>query len=435
MTGKGGSRQNRIPNRGKDDILTSESTTAEIINAVNLLAKRMTTQETVSTGILNTLKGIDTALHGINDTNTTSNAIMENINIKLKSQDDVMAGVTTTLTETENAMKRLSETALAQTKVLTAHDLRFVKLDQEDKRKVVIMEGCPEDPHENLPQIIGRLFKDIQLNIGPEQIDTIERVGPFRQERNQDGGANRGPRPRSVRIVFYKSTVKSSLMKGLKHLKGNQYWSGVSIGDELNDLERRQFMDIRAMYFLAKSMNMDTRLRQRAIIIDKKSYPHHMLDRMPYPELTLEKATTATTPDGLLFRSNHNRYSNLYPCKIKDEGVEFTSVEQAFQAKKASVCKDNVAREVIMSLDCPYKIMQAGKKVKETVEWAKMAESQLYKFNKLKFSDPDLKAHLLNSGEKHMYEASFHLYGEQVSTWDRRGNALRTTLSWKTYMG
>ena len=162
------------------------------------------------------------------------------------------------------------------------------------------------------------------------------------------------------------------------------------------------------MYFLAKDLGMDTRLRQRAVIINKVSYPHNMLNRMPDPELTMEKATTAYSEDGIMFRSNHHKLSNLYPCEIEDDGIHYSSVEQAFQCGKARMCGDKKAESRIKGMSCPYDMMSEGKKVRETANWAKMAENYLYRLNCQKFEKEDMKEYLQNTGEYHLYEASFH---------------------------
>ena len=48
------------------------------------------------------------------------------------------------------------------------------------------------------------------------------------------------------------------------------------------------------------------------------------------------------------------------------------------------------------------------KQLKDTPNWVKMAEKELYKLNVIKFSDPKLKDHLQSSGEQRLFEASFH---------------------------
>ena len=122
----------------------------------------------------------------------------------------------------------------------------------------------------------------------------------------------------------------------------------------------------------------------------------------------MEAATTAFTQDGIMFRSNHNRLSNLYPCIIDFDGETYNSVEQGFQHRKAKECNDERAATIIMSLQDPYTIMAEGKKIKDTPAWAKLAEQILYQLNVIKFHDEDFKAHLLSTGDRFLYEASFH---------------------------
>ena len=322
-----------------------------------------------------------------------------------------MKAVTNTLTSTERAMTQHEAVAMAQTRILGQHETRFERMDGEEKKTVVIIEGISENTNETLVGTAKLLFQDIGVNWGIEQVEYMERIGTVSQRQNvnnQDGRPHREPRPRPVKMVFYKKSIKPDMMKSLKNLKGKVQWKGISIGDQLDEKERREFMDLRAMYFLARDLEFDVRLRQRSIILDKKSYTHSMLDRLPYHELTLERATTSYSEDGILFRSIHNRFSNLYPCVITKEGKDYNCVEQAFQAKKARVLGEKKTEERIMSMLCPYAMMNEGKKLKDSANWVKMAEKELYELNTIKFEEPSMKAHLQGTGDQRMYEASFH---------------------------
>ena len=62
---------------------------------------------------------------------------------------------------------------------------------------------------------------------------------------------------------------------------------------------------------------------------------------------------------------------------------------------------------MIMSLSDPYMIMNEAKKIKITYEWARDADRYLYKFNKIKFHQPELREHLVST-RGYLYEASFN---------------------------
>ena len=397
------------PPRGKDDLLAGDAGLLEVIVAVNALGKRMSEQERATDGILTTLKGINETMRMVNDTSGTTKEAITTIQGRLENTEDALKEVTSTLEATERALKRHTDVALAQTRILTSHESKFDKMEVDKKKKIVIIEGVKEDSMEPLEAMAKWLFNDIGVNWGIEQVESLVRVGPTpRPNQDKQDGAQRNPRPRPVKLTFNKLNVKTDMMKSLKNLKGKRLWSGVSIGDDLDDKERREFLDLRSIYFLAKDLGLDARLRQRAVIIDKKSYTYSMLDKLPSPELTLEKATTAYSDDGVLFRSNHNRFSNLYPCEIEYEGAQFNSVEQAFQFEKARICGDKKAQERVMALSCPYAIMSEGKKVKDTAKWAKVTEQALYKLNCIKFTPEDMRDHLQSTKDLYMYEASFH---------------------------
>ena len=61
-----------------------------------------------------------------------------------------------------------------------------------------------------------------------------------------------------------------------------------------------------------------------------------------------------------------------------------------------------------MDLSDPYDIMEAGKKIRDTKEWAKQAEGELFRYNAIKFSDPDMEEYLKETGDLYLYEALFN---------------------------
>ena len=84
----------------------------------------------------------------------------------------------------------------------------FEKIDSDQRRKVTIIDGLPENNTDSLRNTFARLLRDIGVNWGCDQVEIIERVGnqPRQQnvnKDNQDGRAHdqngRGPKAKTCK--------------------------------------------------------------------------------------------------------------------------------------------------------------------------------------------------------------------------------------------
>ena len=124
--------------------------------------------------------------------------------------------------------------------------------------------------------------------------------------------------------------------------------------------------------------------------------------------LNLEDATTALTPDGVMFRSEHNRLSNLYPVEVLYHDITYDCLERAWQHTKALAANDKRAAEAVMDATNPYDIMARGNKVRVGERWSRNSESVFYELLQIKFKNESCRRRLLSFGKKRFYEATLH---------------------------
>lgn len=93
------------------------------------------------------------------------------------------------------------------------------------------------------------------------------------------------------------------------------------------------------------------------------------------------------------FNEEFGFLSNMYPCKIVFEGIEFPSTEHAYQWSKTTS-----EEEKQKILDCvePKKTKAIARKFKHLrPDWDTARVEIMYRLLKIKFSDPTLKEALL----------------------------------------
>lgn len=101
-------------------------------------------------------------------------------------------------------------------------------------------------------------------------------------------------------------------------------------------------------------------------------------------------------------------FSQWYKHEMMIAGVKYNTAEQFMMAMKATHFKDEESLEKIMKERDPRKQKLLGKKVKnfDTESWNKVAKGYVRLGNYAKFSDPELKKFILETGNREIVEAS-----------------------------
>lgn len=95
--------------------------------------------------------------------------------------------------------------------------------------------------------------------------------------------------------------------------------------------------------------------------------------------------------------------SNFHVAPFKLDGKSWPTVEHFFQAAKSL---DECDQERIRLLATPGKAKAAGRKVLLRPDWERVKEGVMLRALKAKFSDPALRARLLETGEAVLVEAA-----------------------------
>ena len=109
-----------------------------------------------------------------------------------------------------------------------------------------------------------------------------------------------------------------------------------------------------------------------------------------------------------LFRKDYYFLSNFYKCSVVYDGMSFPSVEHAFQAAKNP---DSDYRKRVAGTASPAVAKRLGRSVELRPDWEDVKDSIMLELLYSKFSDPDLREKLINTGDAELIEGNNH--------WDR----------------
>ena len=101
-------------------------------------------------------------------------------------------------------------------------------------------------------------------------------------------------------------------------------------------------------------------------------------------------------PDG-----SHMPLSNFYPSPLTYGGIEYPTVEHAFQASKS--LEDYVRRQVA-AVPTPGKAKKMGRALVIRMDWESVKIGVMRDLVRLKFSDPTLAPWLVSTGDAYLEE-------------------------------
>lgn len=105
-----------------------------------------------------------------------------------------------------------------------------------------------------------------------------------------------------------------------------------------------------------------------------------------------------------LFDGEYAFLSNFYSSPITISGINFPTVEHAFQALKTI---DAEERKKIAVAATPGQAKRLGRKVQLRQDWEEVKENVMYICLKAKFDIPELREKLLATGESELIEGNW----------------------------
>lgn len=115
------------------------------------------------------------------------------------------------------------------------------------------------------------------------------------------------------------------------------------------------------------------------------------------------------------FDGPHAFLSNFYPSPVRLDGLEYPTVEHAFQAAKTH---DPEARRRIRTAPTPGQAKRLGRQVQLRADWEQVKVGIMRSLLVQKFAEPELKALLRATGSEPLIEGN--TWNDRIwgCTWD-----------------
>lgn len=103
------------------------------------------------------------------------------------------------------------------------------------------------------------------------------------------------------------------------------------------------------------------------------------------------------------FSGSYRFLSNFYPAEVRYDGVEYPTVEHAYQAAKCARVEDRAA---IRRLRSPLAAKRAGRRAAPRPDWELVKVEVMADLLRQKFADPVLAGQLLATGGEELVEGN-----------------------------
>lgn len=102
------------------------------------------------------------------------------------------------------------------------------------------------------------------------------------------------------------------------------------------------------------------------------------------------------------FTGEHRWLSNFFPCLVRHEGMEFRSVEHAYQAAKAT---DRVEKRMVQIQPKAGDAKRVGRRLRSIrADWDQVKVGIMRELVAQKFLDPQLRSMLIATGDDRLVE-------------------------------
>lgn len=104
------------------------------------------------------------------------------------------------------------------------------------------------------------------------------------------------------------------------------------------------------------------------------------------------------------FTGQYRFLSNFYPAWVHYKGIDYPSVEHAYQAQKTDIPSEQVA---ISKLSTPAQAKRMGRQVKWRRDWDKVKVGVMRDLLQIKFAQQELLQKLLATGDEQLVEGNW----------------------------
>jgi hypothetical protein len=286
----------------------------------------------------------------------------------------------------------------------------------------ICISGLEEQGDEGLfHQCQLEVFEVMGCNYGQFQVEQCSRVG--REQPPSGSGRSPKRRPRRVKVRFTDPNYKNTIMEGRHNLRGGRIYVNDYFPESI-EKERRRLYPIMAKARGIGDYTDRITLEGAKIILDGNPIGVNNLDDLP-ADIHPRDICTERRGNQTFFFKMDSPLSNHHPCSFSVWGTTFNCSEQAYFAKKAEMCKDDLALGNILKATNPGTQKFHGGRIKTTPDWEQKKVGIMKQVCTEKFrQNPRLSAFLLKTENTLLLEdnVSDGFWGIKMSRNDPRSS-------------
>ena len=370
----------------------------EVSTTVKSLSNDIANLQKNTAGIpdMNTqLTQLQTSLNNLQTDNVKANEALKETNTRVE------------ILEEENVMLRHNLADL-QSKIRRETNLDEKQLEEKVEKHIrrqndkcsLLIEGVPESQNEDVKKIAQQIAFDAKVQLHTTEYTEAYRLGKFNAKEK---------RPRSIKITLTSRSQRNLIYRNRLTIKLNPACSQIWINECLDELQKRNRAEIRAVVDLATSLGKEARAVAETAIISGIRYDHPVLHTLP-KNLSLERAFTREIDNRLYFNSEHSVLSSFFPIDIEYNNKTYKNLEQGYQHTRAEQAKNMEVAQAIMANPDPRNCKAQGRKIENNEDWNGLRDEVMQKMIDIKAKNPRVREFLLSTDDKTLIEATGDSY-------------------------
>lgn len=282
--------------------------------------------------------------------------VQESINF---SSDPNVQEVPYNTKSTDLKLEKLVSWADRMQTQLNYNTANIESLDVNRRKSNLIMEGFEELPQEDLKERVLQFLTHFVPFFHPSWLSITYRLGKFSDSFY----------PRKVLLSFISLEAKEHVLSQAGVIARAGFpGKRIFINEDISEETKRKRADIRKYAAFLGEKGIPATQKGDGIVINDCFHTLEDLKHMPNG-LSLKDSRTHIKGKYWAFQSVYSPLSNLYPCRIKRNGIQYASAEHAYQHAKAVENRDYIRARAILAQPSSHEALSIAKGIKTDSLW------------------------------------------------------------------
>lgn len=286
----------------------------------------------------------------------------------------------------------------------------ILTVDQNTRKKNLIVSGIPEVLNENSDTLIAKLYGIFQ-----PYIDILDR-SDFDVAYRLGDAHRKSKKGRPIVVKFFCEAIRNLVSQIRFNFDDDESTSKIYLNEDLPKTlnDRRNLM--RLVVKTARDKEIPAKVAGNKLQVNNITYDYRNLDCLP-TGLKPGDITIKEVGGSIVFSSEHAWISNFYPVPVKIQDVVFNSSEQAFQYIKARRNNEPELAAQILKAKLAKEVKKISKGISILPQWDMYKEEVMTRVIEAKFNQNELLARkLVETGSKRLVEATMDKYWAAFAT-------------------